>query len=48
MYAQAVTELGQAAAEAMGARFLPARDGRAMGSEPEGAGEPVEAEQSDR
>jgi integrase len=48
VYAQAVTEVGEAAAEAMGARFLPARDGRAMGSEPEGAGEPVEAEQSDR
>jgi len=31
VYARAVTELGQAAADAMGARFLaPPRDGRAM------------------
>jgi len=38
VYAQAVPKLGEAAAEAMGARFLaPApRDGRAMQSSPDG------------
>lgn len=39
VYVQAVTELGQAAADAMGPRFLtPPRDGRAMHAGP--AGEP--------
>jgi integrase len=38
VYAQAVAKLGEAAAEAMGARFLPPgpRDGRAMASDPDG------------
>jgi len=38
VYAQAVAKLGKAAAEAMGARFLPPppRDGRAMPSDPGG------------
>ena len=37
VYAQAVAKLGEAAAEAMGARFLPPspRDGRAMASDPD-------------
>ena len=37
-YAQAVAKLGEAAAEAMGGRFLPQgpRDGRAMQSSPDG------------
>lgn len=38
VYAQAVTKLGEAAAEAMGVRYLvePPRDGRAMESGPDG------------
>lgn len=41
VYAQAVAKLGEAAAEAMGARFLapPPRDGRAMPSD--SGGEPA-------
>jgi len=40
LYAQVVPELGAAAAEAMGARFLePPRDGRAMEAAESGEGE---------
>ena len=48
IYAQAVTELGEAAAAAMGARFLPARDERAMESGPGDDREHSDSEQSDR
>jgi len=39
LYAQVVTERGRAAADAMGARFLAPRDGRAMETDPRAGGE---------